>query len=284
MWPPSRLCKCTGKRYDAPNHCIRLEPEAVVFDSHCHPTDIEQPAVVVKDAVRAGVQSLLACGYNAASNAKVEALRNSVPALPIAIGLHPWFANEVWDGLQEQIVRSHAAAVGECGIDGTDDPTMPPLATQRAVFEAQLAMAREMGLPVSVHARKALGMVSEITMRFPGVRGILHAFAGSYEQAMAFVDHGWLIGVGGAVTRVRAARVRKLVQQLPLSCVVLETDAPAIGVEGIAPPNVRPAHLPLVAEAIAELRGISKREVSVVTNANADSLFGFPITRSLETD
>jgi TatD DNase family protein len=261
-----------------------LEAEAVVFDSHCHPTDIDQPANVVKEAVRAGVQSLLACGYNAVSNAKVEALCNRVPALPIAIGLHPWFADEAWDGLQDQIVRSHAVAVGECGLDGTDDPSMPPLAIQRVVFEAQLALARDLGLPVTVHARKALAMVSEIAMRFPGVRGMLHAFAGSYEQAMAFVDHGWLIGIGGAVTRVRAARVRKLVQQLPLSCIVLETDAPAIGLEGVAPPNVRPAHLPLVAEAIAELRGISKQEVSAVTNANADSLFGFPITRRLETD
>jgi TatD DNase family protein len=255
-----------------------------VFDSHCHPTDIEQPADVVKDAVRNGVQSLLACGYNAASNAKVESLRNNIPALPVAIGLHPWFANEPWDGLQEQIVRCNAAAVGECGLDGTDDPSMPPLVIQRVVFEAQLDMARQMGLPVTVHARKALGMVSEITMRFPGVRGILHAFAGSYEQAMTFVDRGWLIGIGGAVTRVRAVRVRKLVQQLPLSCIVLETDAPAIGVEGVSPPNVRPAHLPLVAKAIAELTRLSSEEVSAVTDANADSLFGFSITRRLQTN
>jgi TatD DNase family protein len=150
------------------------------------------------------------------------------------------------------------------------------------VFEFQLDIAQKMSVPVTVHSRKAVTAVAEVIMGFPGVRGILHAFGGSYEQAKEFVDGGWLIGIGGAATRVGAKKIRNLVQKLPLSCIALETDAPAIGIEGIGSGNVRPAHLPLIAEAIASLRGISKEEVTTVTSRNVDSLFGFPITQRIE--
>lgn len=254
-----------------------------MFDSHCHPTDIEYPNDVIRQAVGAGLQSLLACGYNAKSNAEVEALHDSVPALPVAIGLHPWFANESSVPLLDQIIRTRAVAIGECGLDGSDDPSIPPLPVQRVVFEHQLQLAKRLAMPVTVHSRKAVNVVAETTRRFPGVRGIMHAFGGSYEQAVAFIDCGWLIGIGGAVTRVGAKKIRRLAERLPLSSLALETDAPAIGMEGIVPPSVRPAHLPLVAEAIAELRGISKDEVSAVTDANVDSLFGFHVTQKLDT-
>lgn len=251
-----------------------------MFDSHCHPTDIDDPVEVISRAVRSGLRSLLACGYNSDSNLKVEGLRAQLSELPIALGIHPWYAAEPLDALRSQLLRSGAVAIGECGLDAAETPSMPPLDVQCHAFEYQLDLAKDMAMPVTVHSRKAVARVYEI-VESSNVRGVLHAFAGSYEQAMRFIERGWLIGIGGAVTRVGARRIRSLAQKIPLSSIALETDAPAIGMQDLPPPHVRPAHLHRVAEAIAELREISLEQVTSATNENIDRLFGFPVTRTL---
>jgi TatD DNase family protein len=253
-----------------------------LFDSHCHPTDIEDPLGVIRAAVHAGLHSLLACGYNMQSNRKVEELRDSVPSLPVAVGLHPWYSNESIDAIREQVLRTLPVAIGECGLDAADDPTIPPITTQCRAFEAQLALAMEMSLPVTVHSRRAVSMVHDIVANFGGVRGVMHAYSGSYEQAKSFLMRGWLIGIGGTVTRERSERIRRLVTQLPLSGIALETDAPAIGIRDVPPPHVRPAHLPRIVQEIAILRGISSDEVIAATNANVEDLFGVRVRQSLE--
>ena len=252
-----------------------------MFDSHCHPTDIEDPVEVIRSAIRAGLRSLLACGYNMQSNLKVEELRASFPSLPIAVGLHPWYSNESMDGIRAQILRALPVAIGECGLDAADDPTIPSLVTQRPVFEAQLDLAAEMSLPVTVHSRRAVSMVQDILGNFSTVRGVMHAYSGSYEQAKSFVMRGWLIGICGSVTRVRSERIRKLATRLPLSGIAVETDAPAIGIGDVPPPHTRPAHLPRIVEEIAVLRGISRDEVIATTNANVEDLFGERVRQPL---
>lgn len=256
-----------------------------MFDSHCHPTDIEDPAGVVTNAFAAGVQSLLACGYNLESNSAVLELRNHFPLLPISLGIHPWFAEESASALPDLIRNMKPVAIGECGLDLAPDASLPSEETQIRVFEMQLDLAQLEGRPVTVHSRRAVHRVFEVTNAFPRVRGILHAFGGSYEQARQFVEKGWLIGIGGAVTRSGARRIRNIVQRLPLDAFVLETDAPAIGLEGIHPPHVRPAHLPLVARAVAELRKQQEHEVVEATDRNAGKLLGtaalVPIVRVL---
>jgi TatD DNase family protein len=253
-----------------------------VFDSHCHPTDIDDPVEVIEQALRSGLRSLLACGYNADSNLRVEGLHARLSELPIALGIHPWFAAEPLDALRSQLLRSRAVAIGECGLDATEAPQMPPLDVQRRAFEYQLGLAKDMSMPVTVHSRKAVSRVYEIVERF-SVRGVLHAFTGSYEQAKKFIERGWLIGIGGAVTRVGASRIRSLAQKIPLSSIALETDAPAIGMRDLPPPHVRPAHLHRVAEAIAELRDTSWEQIAAATNENIDRLFGFHVTQALPT-
>lgn len=261
--------------------CLRYMERRRLFDSHCHPTDIDDPVGVIEGALRAGLHSLLACGYNAESNDRVERLQQHIPALPVAIGVHPWFADESVDGLRDQLVRCGAVAVGECGLDGNEQRPMPAREVQQRAFEHQLDLARQLALPVTVHSRQAVDSVKEITSGFAGVRGILHAFGGSYEQAKVMIDQGWLIGLGGAVTRPGARRIRKLAKLLPLSSIALETDAPAIGMEGIPGSEVRPAHLPLVVKALAALREMSPTELVAATNANVDRVFGKHVTRPL---
>lgn len=253
-----------------------------VFDSHCHPTDIDDSFSVIRDAVIAGVCSLLACGYHRESNAEVLRLRARIPNLPIALGLHPWYASEPLEPILQQMASERPMAVGECGLDAFEDPSIPPMAVQRVAFESQLSWANDSALPVTVHSRKAAEGVYEIIRRYPKVRGVLHAYSGSYETARKFIDRGWMIGVGGAMTRPNAHRIRKVATQVPLEAMLLETDSPAIGMQDIMPPHVRPAHLGRVVAALAQLRNVPTETVIEVTTANAEGVFGSAIRRALE--
>jgi len=245
-----------------------------MFDAHCHLTDIDDPEEVLQQAWESGVRSVLCCGYHSESNRAVCDLHQRVPQLPFALGLHPWFAEEPVAPVLEAVERWRPVAVGEAGLDLWGDPSPAALERQFEVLEAQLALAARLGLPVTLHSRKAVAAIAAVLQSHPKVRGALHAYSGSYEQAKPLVDRGFYIGVGGAVTRIRAKRVRRCAQALPLDCIVLETDAPAIGMDGVEPPLVRPAHLGRVATALAELRDISVEQVVEQTDANAVELFG----------
>ena len=245
-----------------------------MFDSHCHPTDIEDPCEVVLAACRAGVNGLLACGYNHESNRAVLELRQRFPHLPFAIGIHPWFAEEPLDDLPSLLEREAPTVVGECGLDFANDETLPSRELQYRAFEMQLGLAQLSRKAVTVHSRRAVAEVLETLAPYARVIGVMHAFGGSLEQAKAFVDRGWLIGIGGAVTRTNARRVHRLAAGLPLEAIALETDAPAIGLQGVNPPDVRPAHLPQVARAVAALRGIELDSVVKLTDANVSRVFG----------
>jgi TatD DNase family protein len=245
-----------------------------MFDSHCHLTDIENPEEVLRQTTAAGVTGILCCGYHSASLALVVDFRRRFPNLPVAMGLHPWFANEKLEPILELIEQERPTAIGECGLEGVARANLPDFERQVRVFEAQLDAASRLGLSVTVHSRKAVNRVVDIALAFPKVRGALHAYSGSFEQVSKLLERGWMIGIGGSITRESASRLRKLACQIPLPSILLETDAPAVGVQGILPPNVRPYHLRYVAVCVANLRGISVDELGQVSADNARRLFG----------
>ena len=181
----------------------------------------------------------------------------------------------------ELIANAAPTAVGECGLDAVVDDTMPSQAAQRKAFETQLDIACRTGLPVTVHSRRAVSDVFDIVRNFRDVRGVLHAFGGSYEQAKLFLDRGWLIGTGGTVTRSNALRLRRLVCCLPLEGIALETDAPAIGLQGINAPRARPGHLPQIADTVANLLDIDVAVLIDATDNNAKRIFGSEVLRPI---
>ncbi len=245
-----------------------------MFDSHCHLTDLADPDGALGQAHALGVGGMLTCGYNHDSNVQVCALWERHPELPVALGLHPWFAEEDVAEVLSLIETRHPVAVGEAGLDFWEEPELAVRRRQVEILEAQLELAVRLDLPVTLHSRKAVSGLLPVLKNHSGLRGALHAYSGSYEQARAFVDLGFFIGVGGAVTRGRAKRVRRTAQQLPLDAIVLETDAPAIGMEGVEPPHVLPAHVVRVARALADLRGLELAEVERQTDANVRRLLG----------
>lgn len=245
-----------------------------MFDSHCHLTDLDDPNQALAQAREVGVHNVLTCGYDAASNRRVCELAARHPDLPFALGLHPWFANEPVEPVLALIRRMRPTAIGEIGLDLLKKPPRQPLDRQIHALQAQLALASELGVAVTIHSLKAVDMLLGIVRQYPGVRGVLHAFSGSFEQAQPFLERGFMIGVGGAITRPKAVRIRKCVEKLPLECIVLETDAPAIPMTGVPPLQVRPHHLPHVRDALAALHQTCPERVEQITDKNAQTMFG----------
>jgi TatD DNase family protein len=176
--------------------------------------------------------------------------------------------------LRDWVGRERPRAIGECGldyyVDGLDRDA------QQRYFDAQLELARDHGLPVIVHARRAVDAVIAAIRRVGRLRGVVHSWSGSQQQAEQLWESGFLLGIGGPVTYERATRLRRQAATMPLECLLLETDAPDQPDSGIRGGRNEPARLRQVCEAIAALRGIAPEALAAATSANAERLFGLP--------
>ena len=255
----------------------------MLVDSHCHLDASEfdaDRAEVVARAMAAGVTRQLVPAVDAAGWPKLRDACAQWPGLFPAYGLHPMFLARHRPGhlaqLRDWIVRERPHAVGECGLDfhveGLDADT------QAGYFAAQLQLAREFDLPVIVHARRAVDAVIAAIRRVEGVRGVIHSFPGSPQQAAQLWDLGFLLGVGGPVTYPRARRLRALVAEMPIEHLLLETDAPDQPDAGLRGQRNEPAHLATVLECVAGLRNASVDAIAAATTANAMRLFKLPRT------
>ncbi|WP_372014203.1 TatD family hydrolase [Pseudoxanthomonas sp. 10H] len=255
----------------------------LLVDSHCHLDATEfdpDRAAVVARARAAGVHRQIVPAVTAASWPKLREVCGAAPGLFPAYGLHPTFLAEHrpgdLDALGEWIVRERPLAIGECGLDffveGLDRTA------QARYFDGQLRLARDHDLPLVVHARRAVDAVIAAIRRIGtgSLRGVVHSFSGSPEQARQLWDLGFMIGLGGPVTYDRAQRLRRLAARMPLEFLLLETDAPDQPDAAIRGQRNEPARLPRVLEVIAGLRGQDPAEIAEATSANASRLFALP--------
>ena len=195
-----------------------------------------------------------------------------------AYGLHPLriasHREEHLRTLRAWIERERPVAIGECGLDYWVEGLDPDL--QATYFDGQLQLAREYDLPVVVHARRAVDAVMAAIKRVGHLRGVIHSFAGSEEQARQLADIGFLIGIGGPVTYDRAKRVRRVAASVPIETLLLETDAPDQPDCAHRGQRNEPARIVRVLETIAELRNEDPAVVARATTRNAERLFGLP--------
>jgi len=195
-----------------------------------------------------------------------------------AYGLHPLLIDahrdEHLDELPAWLDGHGAIAVGEIGLDfyveGLDR------VRQREVFARQLDIAKEHDLPVIVHARRAFEETIHTLRRIGGLRGVVHSFSGSEEQARQLVDLGFHLGIGGPVTYEGANRIRRVVAGMPLEWLLLETDAPDQPCAHRRGIRNEPAFMTDVLETIASLRDVSAEDIAAATTANAMKLFKLP--------
>jgi TatD DNase family protein len=256
-------------------------------DTHCHldadEFEADRPAVVER-ARAAGVAMLVLPAVHADGFDAVRRLAHQ-HGLAYALGIHPLYVQRASDddlarlqqALAEHRSDAHLVAVGEIGLDHFV-PGLDP-ALQERFYRAQLAIARDAGLPVILHVRRSADALLAGLRRIPVAGGIAHAFNGSRQQADAFVGMGFRLGFGGAMTFERALQIRRLAQDLPERALVLETDAPDIlpqwryltaaqRAAGAVSRN-EPAELPRIGAQLAALRGWALADAARITAHNA---------------
>jgi TatD DNase family protein len=254
----------------------------VLIDSHSHldaaEFDRDRDAVIAR-AKAQGVRRQVVPATHADGWSKLRDVCADDDGLHPAYGLHPMYLSEHreehLDELHDWIERERPVAIGECGldyyVDGLDADA------QQTYFDGQLQLAREFGLPVIVHARRAVDAVVAAIRKVGGLRGVVHSYVGSEEQARQLWKLDFLIGLGGPVTYPRANRLRRLAADMPLEHLLLETDAPDQPDSGIRGERNEPARLAVVCETIAGLRGIPPDELAAATTRNAARLFDLPL-------
>lgn len=256
----------------------------MLVDSHCHLDASEfdpDRTAVIERARAAGVQAQVVPAVTAASWPKLREVCQQAPGLYPAYGLHPMFLAEHRPGhldqLRDWIERERPCAIGECGLDFFVDGL--DAQAQQDYFIGQLKLARDFDLPVIVHARRAVDAVIAAIRRIGGLRGVVHSFPGSPEQAAQLDKLGFLLGLGGPLTYERAQRLQRLVREMPLQQLLLETDAPDQPDAGIRGQRNEPARLSVIARHVAALRGTDVETVARATSENARRLFALPATQ-----
>ena len=250
-----------------------------LVDTHCHLDDAAFDAdrdQVLERCREYGVTRIVVPAVAAAGWDGLLALCRSRPGLYPALGLHPVHVDTHVDAdvgaLAAQIEAQRPVAVGEIGLDyylqGLDRDR------QQALFEAQLAIARDAGLPVLLHVRKAHDAVLATLRRLRVKGGIAHAFNGSLQQARQYLALGFRLGFGGTLTYEGSTRIRRLAAELPGEALVLETDAPDMVVAGHRGERNSPEYLPQCLQALANVRGEDPAQLAALTTRNAIDVLG----------
>ena len=249
-----------------------------LIDTHAHldiPEFDSQRDELVHACAQQGMQAIVVPAITRATWPRLQEVCSRYPLLWPAYGLHPCYTADHTDGHVrdlEAFLTPNVVAVGEIGLDtwqGTDD-----LPRQQALFAAQLAIARHARLPVILHARKTHDLLlKEIRRQRFDCGGIVHAFSGSLQQAQQFAELGFLMGFGGGATYDRAQKLHGILRALPLSALVLETDAPDIPPSFARGQMNTPLNLFRINEILAEFLQMEPAALARQTTQNARQLF-----------
>jgi TatD DNase family protein len=260
-----------------------------LVDSHCHLDDqrfdADREAVIAR-AMENGVACIVNPGVDLPSSCAAVALAQKHEHIHAAVGIHPHDAKTLDADALEQLKRlarsPQVVAIGEIGLDYYRN--LSPRDVQRRAFEMQLEMAAELGLPVIVHDRDAhddvLAMLSSwsLSLRAPrstlnGKPGVLHSFSGDVALARRAEALGFYIGISGPVTYKNADQTREVARAILLERLLIETDAPYLTPQLHRGKRNEPAYVRLVAQAVAEARGLTLEQVAAQTWANTTALF-----------
>lgn len=253
-------------------------PAEQIIDSHCHldfeAFDKDRPEVIQR-ALDQHIQNIIIPGTQRIFWDRIKLLCARYQQLHACYGLHPYWANEHQkqdiEQLNKYIEISRPVAIGECGLDFR--PQQADRETQLSFFEAQLDLAEQNQLPVVIHSVDATETVIQTIKKFKNLHGMVHSFSGSSEQARQLIDLNFLISIGGSVTYDNAKKVKKVVNDIPLTSLLLETDAPDQPDLKHFNKRNEPAYLVNTLQAIARLREESAELIAQQTTTNAKNLF-----------
>ena len=251
----------------------------MLFDTHAHYDDEAfdpDRELLLESLPQRGVALVVNPGCDLESSRKAVAYAAEYPHVYAAVGIHPencgGFTPADTEALRQLAPQPKVVAIGEIGLDYYWAEN-PPRELQQQVLRSQLALARELRLPVIFHDRDAHGDSLAIVKEFPDVTGVFHCFSGSYEMAKELIRRGWYIGFTGVVTFKNARKAVEVAEKIPLDRILIETDCPYMAPEPFRGRRNDPSLVPFVAKKIAEIRGISAEEAAAATEENAKRLF-----------
>ncbi len=250
-----------------------------LFDTHAHYDSRKFDAdrdEVLSALPGQGVKLVVNPGCDLASSATAVELANRYPFLYAAVGVHPedcggWTDGDV-DELRKLAARPKVVAIGEIGLDYYW-PENPPRELQRRGFRAQMALARELDLPVIVHDREAHGDSMDIIREFPEVRGVFHCFSGSAEMAGELVKLGWMISFTGVLTYKNARKAVEAAQAIPMERLMIETDSPYMAPVPHRGERNHSGNVVHICRRLAEIKGMDLEQCSKVTLENGCRFF-----------
>lgn len=251
----------------------------MLFDTHAHYDasrfDADRDALLAAMPAN-GVGRILNAGCDLESSRASVELAHRYDFIWAAVGSHPDDAGRVDAALlaayRALAADPRAVAVGEIGLDYHYEDV--PRAVQREAFEAQLALAEELGLPVIVHEREAHGDAMEIVRRHPGVTGVFHCYSGSLEMARELVRMGWYVGFTGVLTFKNARKALEVAENVPLNRILLETDCPYMAPEPYRGRRCDSTMLVRTAQRLADLKDLPLADAARATWENGCRLFG----------
>ena len=248
------------------------------IDTHCHLDKLDlTPEEALKQAKREGVEKMVTISVDEESFDFVSNAVMQFKDVYGTVGIHPHDASEFSPSLEESILKlaqghDKMIAIGETGLDYYYMNSSAE--NQQFAFRKQLQIAAELNLPVVLHSREAEADTISILNEIPlPALGVAHSFTSSLKMARTLLDMGWYLGINGIVTFKNAADIREVVRWIPMDRLLLETDSPFLApVPFRGKPN-KPAHIPVIASFIAELRKIPIEHLAEKTSENAHRLF-----------
>lgn len=263
---------------------MSMRPAALV-DTHCHlnmkafAPDLKQ---VIQRAQAAGVAYILVPGFDMESNRQALRLAKENPMIYAAIGVHPHHAADWSPPLEKELISlaksPKVVAIGEIGLDFYRD--LSPRDLQRKAFHSQLEIASRLNLPVLIHNRQATNDIIEIIRSWSNNAGgaqhwgVLHAYSGDLQSAKYAMDLGFFLGVAGSITFQNAKSAREMLAQLPLSHLMIETDAPYLTPHPYRGKRNEPGHVAIIARQLSQIFHCDYDQVAQQTTQNALRLFG----------
>ncbi len=252
----------------------------MLFDTHAHYDDERFDGD--REALLAGMPEknvglIVNPGCDISSSRTAVALAESFDFVYAAVGIHPEncgdFEPGMIDHLRQMAKNPRVVAIGEIGLDYYWAEN-PPRELQQEVLRRQLRLAEELDLPVIIHDRDAHGDTLEMVREFPRVRGVFHCFAGSAEMARELIKMGWMLSFNGAVTFKNVKKAPEVIAAVPLEKLMIETDAPYLTPVPHRGERNDSSYVRLVAEKIAQIKGLTPEEVEKATWENGRRFFG----------
>ena len=254
----------------------------MLFDTHAHMDDRAfdaDRAQLLSSLPQQDLALVMNPGCSLVSSRNVDALTRQYDFLYGAVGSHPDACDEVNEEVLDIYRRlcrenSKLKAIGEIGLDYHYEDI--PRDIQQRAFRLQMALARELDLPVIVHDRDAHGDAMAIVAEFPEVTGVFHCYSGSVEMAQWLIDRGWYIGFTGVLTFKNARKAIEVAEAIPLERIVLETDCPYMAPEPFRGKRNDPGKLYRMTQRLAQIRGRDVEEIRDITLENGKRLYRIP--------